>query len=177
MSGLWTAPKTWTGALVTVDDLNTHIRDNLLYLLDRPADLYNANEASDYTTSNTNFASVDTSGGANDFSFSLDTNGGDCIATFSGIVGFSTGSQSILFDILVDGSRIGGDDGIAGARSPSAASADIKLNVAFPYTIPLAAGTHTFVLQWRTNTGTATLYAGAGTSGLDVHPQFAVREA
>jgi hypothetical protein len=25
----WTAPKTWTAAVVTVADLNTHIRDNL----------------------------------------------------------------------------------------------------------------------------------------------------
>lgn len=30
--GLWTSPKTWTAVVVTVSDLNTHIRDNLTIL-------------------------------------------------------------------------------------------------------------------------------------------------
>lgn len=34
----WNTPLTWdTGRLVTANDLNTHIRDNLLYLKNRPA--------------------------------------------------------------------------------------------------------------------------------------------
>jgi hypothetical protein len=31
----WTSPKTWTAAVVSVADLNTHIRDNELYLFSR----------------------------------------------------------------------------------------------------------------------------------------------
>jgi hypothetical protein len=42
----------------------------------------------------------------------------------------------------------------------------------------LAAGVHTFNLQWAVEdaVNTITLYAGAGTASYDLHPQFWVRE-
>lgn len=45
MPALWTTPKTWnTGEPLTAADLNTHLRDNLEYLKDKPSGAYLANE-------------------------------------------------------------------------------------------------------------------------------------
>ncbi len=69
---------------------------------------------------------------------------------------------------------MGDDDGLVVVR-PSSASQ--RLNASFFKLIQgLSAGVHTFKLQWKVNSGTATLLAGSGTANGDIHPQFFVRE-
>lgn len=166
----WTTPRTWADEeLVTANLMNTHIRDNLNALKSPPSDNYEANEASDYTTTSTSFVDLD----ATKFSLTITTTGGDVLVGFNG--NFKCTASTVAFlDIDVDGSRVGGDDGI------KVFDVNASIAGAFPsfarLITGLSAGTHTFKLQWRTGSGTLTMYAGAGTSNADVHPQFWVRE-
>jgi hypothetical protein len=162
----WTTPKTWnTGDLVTATDLNTHLRDNLDALKGPPTGSYVLNQGSDYTTTSTSFVDLD----ATNLSLTITTTGGDVLVVFAG-TGLTAGGNAVYLDITLDGTRVGGNDGIV----------DIY-NGYFP--IPLvyllrsvSAGSHTIKLQWKVSGGTGTLFAGAGTSAFDLHPQFWVRE-
>lgn len=168
---VWSTPKTWTGEPLTSPDMNTEIRDNLNALKNPPSDSYMANESSNYTTTSTSFVNVD---GTN-WSFSLDTNGGDVFVHFDGSFGQSSNTQKYYLDVTVDGTRLGQDDGLVVDTIDVAGSHVIATG--FTRLISgLSANTHVFVLQWKTQGGTLTMYAGAGTSGLDVHPQFWARE-
>jgi hypothetical protein len=160
----WTQPKTWSSEPLTSSDLNTHLRDNLEALKDPPGDNYILNQGSDYSTTSTSWVDVDST----NLSFTLTTNGGDLMVHIHLPV---TGTGIAFFDLDLDGSRVGGDDGIA--RN---AAGGISI-VSFTRLISgLAAGTHTVKLQWRMASGTGTIYAGAGTSNADFHAQMWVRE-
>lgn len=129
------------------------------------------NNGSDYTTTGTSFADVDS---ANlKITLTLDA-ASDVLVSFHGLVTLSASLQSVLFDVTDNGVRVSTDDGITGLRSGSnGPNATGVQGVSFVRLLPgLAAGSHEFRLQWRVSTGTGTLYAGAGTSGVDVHPQF-----
>jgi hypothetical protein len=163
----WTTPRTWTAdELVTATMMNTHIRDNLNALKSPPSDNYECDEASDYTTTSTSFVDVD---GTN-LELTITTNGGAVLVHFHGM--FYTNGARLWLDVDVDETREGGDDGIIGAWQTA------NFAVTFSRLITgLSAGEHTFTLQWKVaSSGTATLYAGAGTSNADMHPQFWVRE-
>jgi hypothetical protein len=165
MTATWHTPATWTvGQLVTATNLNEQLRDNLEFLKTPPTSLYNLNQGSDYTTTSTSFVDVD----ATNLSLTINTAGGDVLIVF---LGFGAGSARLYFDIAIDGVRMAGDDGFFSAVQNS--NGPLTL-VALKQ--GLSAGSHTFKLQWKVNSGTGTLYAGAGTSGFDVHPQFFVRE-
>lgn len=162
----WTIPKTWsTGELVTASLLNTHLRDNLDALKDPPTAAYMANESSNYTTTSTSFVDVD----ATNMALTLDTNGGAVLIGFHGYANNAAGI--VYFDVEIDGVRMAGDDGLL--RSTANSNYSICFVV---LKTALSAGSHTFKLQWRVTASTATLYAGAGTTNSDVHPQFWVRE-
>ncbi len=160
----WTTPKTWTvDELVTASAMNTHLRDNLNALKTPPSAHYECDESSDYTTSAGAWVDVD----ATNLALTITTNGGDVLVHFHGNVYGS--SAHVWLDVAVDGTREGGDDGIVRARQSDYDT------VSFTRLITgLSAGEHTFKLQWKSSNGT--LYAGAGTTNLDVHPQFWVRE-
>lgn len=161
----WTTPRTWsTGELVTASLLNTHLRDNLDALKNPPSDSYLANESANYTTTSTSFVDVD----ATNLVFTLDTGGGDVQVAFNGVVG---GNGTVYFDVEVDGVRFAGDDGITRTINGSTHALSFIILVE-----GLAAGSHTFKLQWKVSASTGTLYAGAGTANFDVHPQFWARE-
>ncbi len=165
MTAVWSVPRSWSvGELVTASLLNTHLRDNLEFLKTPPTALYHVNQSTDYTTTSTSFADVD----ATNLSFNLTTAGGDVLIVF---MGYGGGSARLYFDVAIDSVRMAGDDGFL--ASVNAANTPITL-VALKQ--GLSAGSHTFKLQWKVNSGSATLYAGAGTAGLDTHPQFFVRE-
>jgi hypothetical protein len=56
----WTTPKTWADQeLVTADLLNTHLRDNLNYLLHKIIGFSRYKPPSNYSTNNTSFVDVD----------------------------------------------------------------------------------------------------------------------
>ncbi len=164
----WTTPKTWqVDELVTAADMNTHIRDNLNALKSPPNAVYTPDETGDYTTQSGSFEAVD----ATNLALTLTTNGGDLLVHLHATVKNSA-SARIYFDVTVDGTRVAGDDGII-----ATALSDSPEVVSFTRLVSgLSAGEHTVTLVWKVSAGTATLYAGAGTSGLDLHPQFWARE-
>ncbi len=175
MPANWTQPATWTvNQLVTADDLNEQLRDNLEFLKDPPSGAYMADESANYSTTSSTFVDVD----ATNFALSLTTAGGDVLVGFYGTMANAGVGGRTFFDVDVSTSgRIGGDDGLITVQNPDASSGDRVCVVSFVYLLTgLAAGTHEFSLQWKALVNTATLYAGAGTSNVDVHPQFWARE-
>ncbi len=97
-----------------------------------------------------------------------------CLSVFTGAWS-TTPALAIFFDVLIDDTTyVGGDDGVLRARGSDSAD---TVSVCFVRLVTgLSAGSHSFKLRWKTSAATATLLAGAGTSGKDVHPQFWVRE-
>ena len=164
----WTTPKTWAiGELVRASDLNAQLRDNLSALKDPPSAHYMLDETANYQTTSTTFVDVD----GTKLSFTLSTNGGDVLVSFYGLITGPYGATMAYLDVAVDGVRVGGDDGLLGDG--------ILGGQVFAFTVlvsGLSAGEHTFSLQWRVNGDYAVLYAGAGTTNYDLHPQFWVRE-
>lgn len=170
----WTDTITWTSSLVTVAQFNEQIRDNMDALKDPPTDYVDVNEGADYTTTSTSFVDIDAAGNP-DLSLTITTGGGDVFVSFHGTFSHNNAAGVVYLDFTVDGTLHGGDDGIIMGRLHGVA--DRLLTLSFVrYVTGLAAGSHTFVLRWKISTGTGTLYAGAGTSSFDVHPQFLVRE-
>jgi len=176
----WNNPITWTpNQLVTDTDLNEQIRDNMGYLkqrVDAPASAsYMLNETSDYTTTSTSFIDVD----AVRLSLSLTTSGSAVMVGFFGTVSASGAADTLIYvDVTLDGVRIGGDAGLALVARKNGAGASLQhATLSFVVLVPVvSAGAHVLRLQWKASGGTALLRAGAGTSGLDVHPQFWARE-
>ena len=118
---------------------------------------------SNYTTTSATFVDIDATG----LGATITTTGGDVIVHFDGHIFASGGNVSI--EILVDGAVYATDDGVV--RVPTSLSA----HTSFTRKIgSLAAGSHTFKLQWKISAGTATLYTGQTT--ILTHPQFWVAE-
>jgi hypothetical protein len=169
----YTTVPTFTDTSATAANGNTYIRDNQRALKDPPSQNYESNEGANYTrTGSAAFANVDA-----DFNFSITTTGGDVIVSFVGVA-FATSGGGIpligYFDVSVDGTRI-----INNANGGLAVFTGAKTLVQFTRLVTgLAAGVHTFNLQWAVEdaVNTITLYAGAGTASYDLHPQFWVRE-
>ncbi len=171
--GAWSAPATHaTGYLVTNDDW-TEIVNDILYLFSgRGYAQYIVDEGADYTTTSTTFTNVD----GTDLALTANIKSGMALVYFHGSVAFSATNQSILFNITMGGADVGTSGGLAVARSASSAS-----DGAVPISIVMlvvtgSAGNKVFRLEWRTSTGTATLYASAGTSNLNVSSVFGVIE-
>lgn len=138
---------------------------------------YQMNEGSNYTVSSTTFVDID----ATNLSLTITTDGGDVLVGFYGNVAQTSGALARLyFDLDVDGARFGGDDGmVAIVTTSNDAASDAHRPVSFVALLDnLSAGSHTFKLQWKVELGTApyTLYAASGTSPLNTHGQFWVKE-
>src|SRR5687768_4876758 len=111
--------------------MNTHIRDQLNALKTPPSSTNDLNEGADYSTTSTSFADID----ATDLGRTITTTGGDVRITFVGSVRVSnsTAAQhgSAFFDIDVDGTREGLNDGLHGVCSQN--STQIGGNASFSY--------------------------------------------
>ena len=170
----WTTPKTWqTGEALTASDMNAHIRDNLDHLHTRMEnyDQYTGDETSDYTTTSTSFVDVDSTNLAVTITTTKDN--ALVLVHFHGAV--SEGATArFCFDVAVDGTRVGGDNGITGCK-PSTAGYEIPVSFTRLIVVP-AAGAHTFKLQWVVEGNTVTLYAGTGAAHVDYEPQFWAKE-
>lgn len=165
----WTTPPTVaTNDLMTASYYNTYVVANLLALKSPPTDTYEVDEGANYTITATSFTNVD----ATDLSLTITTTGGDVLIGWNCLLNNNGASTINSFDVTMDGTRIGGDDGIHGLFVSNGyvpiSFTRLKKGV--------AAGSHTFNLQCKVSGGTATIYAGAGTSNYDFHPQFWVRE-
>ncbi|MCY3947392.1 MAG: hypothetical protein OXF44_14035 [Anaerolineaceae bacterium] len=172
MSPVWHTPLTWqVDQLVTEADLNSQLRDNLGFLKDPPTAFVSLDEERDYVTSSNSFVDVD----RERLALSLTTAGGDLLVVFFGMVKNSARDGGGSFDVALDGSRIGKDDGLIGSVivltqwQPVSFCALVR---------DLAAGQHNLHLQWKRSHGKGAIYlsAGADTSFADYHPQFWARE-
>ena len=164
----WTTPMSWIDGIYPGATLfNTYVRDNQGALKAPASAAYSADEVANYTLVTGGFEAID----AVNMKFTLATAGGDVFAGFHGSFQAAALTPIIRLDIAVDDVLIAGDNGII--------DKDLSTNLSslsFIRLIPgLAAGEHTFELQWKTG-GSVILYAGAGTANRDLHPQFWVRE-
>lgn len=163
----WTTPPTFvSGQVVTASDMNNLVRDNETYLLSgRPKNAVFRDNNGSYTTTSTSFVDID---GTN-LSITLTLNGSAVLIGFSGAVTMT--GNPMRFDISVDGTLLGaaGVDGMA-IVTTNGPICLVALKTG------LSAGSHTFKIQWRVGSGTATLYSGSGTGGTDAIPSFWVME-
>jgi hypothetical protein len=175
MPAAWSTPRTWvTGEALLASDLNAQVRDNVSFLKEPPFSLRQMNEAADYVTSATSMVEVD--GSNSELSLTISTGGGNVLVVFFGTFSHSALYGRCQLDVEVDGVMLGGDNGLIQSRSPIAGTSG-AFSVSFAAVkTGLAPGSHTFKLMWATSGASLTLYAGAGTSGFDHHPQFWVRE-
>jgi hypothetical protein len=170
----WTTPRTWaTGELVTKTIMDTHIRDNLNALKDPPSDEYAVHETSDYYTTSGSFVDVYSYA-----SVTITTTGGDVLIVFFGVLKNATAGARVYLDVEIDGSSLlGGDDGLlCVVPKPITSASDTAPFCLVFLATGIDAGEHTFVPQWKVSGGTAYMYAGAGTTNYDLHPQLVARE-
>lgn len=179
VNSTWVSPRTWvTNELITSTIMNAHWRDQL-NALKTPASGYGKiDEAADYTCSSTSFADVD----ATNMSMTMSTSGGLVFVWFLVTTFYSsgTGNYAAYFDISVDGTRHGGDDGLTATTGGDSGST-IPMGTAFVGALisGLSAGSHTFKLQWKRVTSASVVVgmaAGAGTSNKDLHPTMGAVE-
>jgi hypothetical protein len=171
----WTTPRTWTtGELVTKTIMDTHIRDNLNALKDPPSDNVDVNESSDYYTSSGTFVDV----GYPALDVTITTAGGDVLIVLFGTLKCVTGLARCYLDLEIDGTTmLGGDDGLlCVVPKPIASASDTAPFCLVFLATGVDAGEHTFTPKWKTSAGTMYLFAGAGTTNYDLHPQLWARE-
>ena len=166
---MWTTPKTnWqVNEIVDADDMNA-IGDNLVALKAPPSAQY-IQSAADYTTTSTSFVDVD----ATNMAHTITTTGGDVL--IGGILPMTNtvSIANVYFDVTVDGVRMGGTDGLVVQTVPTALHAYVVSFMLFK--TGLSAGSHTFKLQWKVNSGTGRIYSGSSATALTI-AQFLVRE-
>lgn len=167
----WATPHVFTAGELVTSTIMNGLKDNVLALKDPAYGVADIDEASDYTTTST--AWVDVDGAGNTLTLEIETGGGNVLIGFNGVMRSSSASYYIKIGVDVDGTPVAADDGIYSTNSTE------REAVSFTWLVTgLSAGTHTFVLRWKMSSasGTGTLYAGAGTTDLDTHPQFWVME-
>ena len=172
----WATPKTWNdGDPLTGTNMNDELRDELI-AVKTPAHAYGkVDEASNYSINTTSWTDVDTT----NLAMTVVTSGGVIDVWFNANLYYvsGTGTTFAYLDIDVDGTRQGGDDGLAHLEITSTLTA-AAIHVRC-YVSGLSAASHTFKLQWKRVTGTnmvAGMYAGAGTVNHDIHPTMGLRE-
>jgi hypothetical protein len=159
MPAIWTTPITWNvDQLVTNDDLNEQVRDNLEYLLSPNHQQIIRDNAGNYTLTNTlTFQDIDST----NLSITLDTHGGPVLVRFMGSAHSNGTGNPCHLDITVDGTRVGAAHTLGLLTLAVDAAAWIPVSMAILIT-GLAAGSHIFRPQWRTQaSATFTLRANA----------------
>lgn len=164
----------WTpNETVTATKLNT-VRDSLNYVFnERALSAVLIDAGSNYTMTSTSWADID----ATNLKVTITVRNGRARIVFNAPLVESSGSGNdvdVYFDFTVDGTRAGGDDGLA--KKPFGVSIPIFIEWIAE---GLSDGSHEFGVQWKTTGGgtrLATLYAGAGTSNKDLHPVFIAEE-
>jgi len=146
---VWYTPVTWTaGQLVTHTNFNQQIRDNLNMCLTPNFGRGSYTSGANHTTTSTSFGNVD----ATNITFNVTSSGGMYWLGFSGRYVHSVGASYIYFDIAVDGTRLGGTNGLLPCNSSTTGAAFHLIAPA-----ALSSGTRTITLQWRVSGGTGTL--------------------
>lgn len=142
----WTTPKTdWaTGELVAASDLNA-IGENMAALVAPPTAVYTTTADIAFSAS-TEFTDVD----SDNLNLTISTNGGDVLVHFHGSMS-QYDNRWFSLDVEVDGARLGGDDGLLKNDHHNVSGAETGISaVSFTHLLrDLAAGSHTFKLQWK----------------------------
>ncbi len=142
-----------TGELVTEADMDA-IRGNIEYLLDPPVERHLA--ASTPGTTSTSWVDAD----ATNLKATLTTSGGPVLVIVSGSTSQTGAASSNFFDVAVDGTRVSGHtDGLTQKYSTGICNMSFEVLVT-----GLAAGSHTFKLQWRVSGGTGYLQRASFTA-------------
>jgi len=152
----WTTPRTWaTGELVTAVLLNEQMRDNESYVHSgKPLVKVVRNSGSTYSTTSGTFADIDTS----NLTATLSVTTGRVLLSFVGCFYASASSKMLGLDFTVDGTRIGGSNGITQENLDTNAR---SISLLLPYS-GLSVGSHTFRVQWNVAAGgTAFLFASS----------------
>lgn len=159
-----------TDQIVSPTDIN-NIVGNLNYLFQRPKQKITFDNGANYTRAANTFAAIDST----NLSITLSVQSGTVLVSFVGTVS-NAGPGQTDFDFTVDGTRYGTGftDGIATSKAALGA-ADETVSFAVLVT-GLSVGSHTFIMQWKAQTSTATLYAGAGSAGTDYAVMFGAVE-
>ena len=113
--------------------------------------------AGDLTTSSTSWADADST----NLSVTLTTGAHRCLLMFTGAAKCDAHNNNLAFDLTVDGTRVGQAYGLA-LISPNAATVGQTTPVSLMFlTTALSAASHTFRLQWKTDSAslTGTLFA------------------
>lgn len=151
----FTTPKTWAvDELLTANDMNTHIRDNLAALKDPPSAIYDGGTLTHTTTSST-FADVD----AVNLKLSVTITGDTVLIGFVGECSSASSASVLGLDITVNGVSVTGGEGVI--RSHYLQTGETE-NVSFVWReTGLVAGKKEFRLQFRRAglSGTVTLYS------------------
>jgi hypothetical protein len=138
-----------TGDLVTEADMDT-LRGNLEYLLDPNKQHILLKTGGIYGTTSTSFVDID----AANLSLSLETHGGPVLVNFLGSFYSGGGNQRIFIDMTVDGTRYAGANyGLAQVFNAGLAVTGTRPTSFAILVTGLAAGTHTFTLQWAVPAG------------------------
>lgn len=150
---IWTAPRTWVaGEVPPAATFNTHVRDNLLWLKDRPTAVYTNYPVSAWTTTSTTFVDLDST----NLKWTIESAGGRFLILARLGMGNANNGESNLFDVTVDGTRQGHTTlGLTGEGRENSSMPDNAFIVF--RTAALAAGNHEFRLQGRCTGGTLSL--------------------
>lgn len=171
----WTTPETWANEVATAAKWTTELKTNQIALKDPPSDNYELNQGSNYSTTSATYTAID----AINLGLSITTTGGDVLVGFCGVLTPLNTGLVLELDLYVDGVGLSGGSGSCGSISSSTAI-EVSIISFTRLVTGLAAGVHTFELQWLRSGGggadSIRLYAGAGTASYDVHPQFWARE-
>lgn len=158
-----TVPTFTPSQLVNETDLNTYLRDNPTYLLNRPTAMNKIHKGSNYSFSNTSFAEMDSTL----MKISKAMSGTAALVAFEAVASAGTGN-TVFLDLLLDGTRIGaGNDGLSIFSVSST-----KIRIGFCVLITgLTPGSHTFSPTAKMGAATAvTVYGGDGGAGTDFSP-------
>lgn len=157
----------------TKAQLETALRDNMNALKFPPTAVYaSTGHSSDWSTTSTSFADVDSTNLALSITTTGDGQGnaGDVMIGLTGTL-YSSASIRIYLRLLEDGVALNADDGLLVSEGSGVRP------VSFMFLRANASiGTHIYKLSWKVSGGTGVLLANAGTSTRDCKTQFWVRE-
>lgn len=92
--------KTWvTGEALTASDLNAQLRDNILYLLNRPSAVAEGRNLADISITSTSMAAVDD----NFYNLDITTVTGKAIVELTGGSFLVVATDTLYVDLLIDG--------------------------------------------------------------------------
>jgi hypothetical protein len=145
--GTWTDPKTWVDEeFVDAAELNTHMRDNFIFLRNRP---YDDVTLGSVTTTSTSFVELTGSDAT------VVSQGGNFIIFANG-TSSNTNVTATFYDLAIDGTRVG--DATIGLTSHSTPVANYTDNIGLVWftETPLSAGSHDLSVHWKCGAGTST---------------------